>query len=216
VLAGFARQFNLSYLPSAGYSIRFDIAVALRGWFGPRRHRAERNPHAFIPPHPFDEDLTAPSSVTARYDEEALKQLNHFLRDLAQPGTDHDGSSPVLTFSGGLPRRRCQKPIQIISSYRSPPQRHASPPFVRGGALQPAYARPRDGLLHSGRSTRAVRYAGLRLQRGGVGFLPDIGIAFSSISIPGVSVTGAHDPRSAGPASSRTDARCTFPPMATR
>ena len=67
-----------------------------------------------------DEDLTVTFKRDGRYDEEALKQLNHFLRDWrSQEQTTMDRRLfdilwEVYRDVDG------KKPIQIISSYRSP------------------------------------------------------------------------------------------------
>src|ERR1700748_3813404 len=66
------------------------------------------------------EDLTVTFKREGRYDEEALKQLNHFLRDWrSQDETTMDRHLCDLL---GEPSRESdgKKPIQIIPAYRSP------------------------------------------------------------------------------------------------
>lgn len=77
-----------------------------------------------------------------------------------------------------------KQPIQIISAYRSPAhQLHAPPPLFGSGAPQPAHAGPRDGFLIPGVPLEQIRYAGLRLQRGGVGFYPTSGSPFVHLDV---------------------------------
>src|SRR5260370_22154026 len=126
-----------------------------------------------------DEDLTVTFKRDGRYDEEALKQLNHYLRDwrtqdetvmdrhlfdiLWEVYRDVDGKAP----------------IQIISSYRSPATnamlRRRSSGVARFSQHMLGHAM--DFFIPSV-SLEQIRFAGLRLQRGGVGFYPPSGSPF--------------------------------------
>src|SRR4029078_2089168 len=82
VLAGFARQFNTLSLPKAGYQIGLTSLLLLAG-AGSVHDASALNETRTLSFHhtPSDEDLTVTFKRDGRYDEEALKKLNHFLRD---------------------------------------------------------------------------------------------------------------------------------------
>jgi uncharacterized protein YcbK (DUF882 family) len=126
-----------------------------------------------------DEDLTVTFKRDGRYDEEALKQLNHYLRDWrSQEQTTMDRHLfdilwEVYRDVDG------KKPIQIISSYRSP----ATNAMLRRRSS--GVARFSQHMLGHAMDffipdvpLEQIRYAGLRLQRGGVGFYPTSGSPF--------------------------------------
>jgi uncharacterized protein YcbK (DUF882 family) len=180
VLAGFARQFNLSYLPSAGYQFGLTSLLLLAGAGSVHDATAlnETRTLSFHHTH-SDEDLTVTFKRDGRYDEEALKQLNHFLRDWrSQEQTTMDRHLfdilwEVYRDVDG------KKPIQIISSYRSP----ATNAMLRRRSS--GVARFSQHMLGHAMDffipdvpLEQVRYAGLRLQRGGVGFYPTSGSPF--------------------------------------
>ena len=126
-----------------------------------------------------DEDLTVTFKRDGRYDEEALKQLNHYLRDWrSQEQTTMDRHLfdilwEVYRDVDG------KKPIQIISSYRSP----ATNAMLRRRSS--GVARFSQHMLGHAMDffipdvpLEQIRFAGLRLQRGGVGFYPTSGSPF--------------------------------------
>ena len=126
-----------------------------------------------------DEDLTVTFKRDGRYDEEALKKLNHFLRDWrSQDSTTMDRHLfdilwEVYRDVDG------KKPIQIISAYRSP----ATNAMLRRRSS--GVARFSQHMLGHAMDfyipdvpLEQIRAAGLRLQRGGVGFYPTSGSPF--------------------------------------
>jgi uncharacterized protein YcbK (DUF882 family) len=128
-----------------------------------------------------DEDLTVTFKRNGRYDEEALKKLNHYLRDWrTQDETVMDRHLfdilwEVYRDVDG------KQPIQIVSSYRSP----ATNAMLRHRSAHSGVARYSQHMLgHAmdffipGVPLEQIRYAGLRLQRGGVGFYPTSGSPF--------------------------------------
>jgi uncharacterized protein YcbK (DUF882 family) len=126
-----------------------------------------------------DEDLTVTFKRDGRYDEEALKQLNHFLRDWrTQDQTTMDRH--LFDILWEVYRDvDAKKPIQIISSYRSP----ATNAMLRRRSS--GVARFSQHMLGHAMDffipdvpLEQIRYAGLRLQRGGVGFYPTSGSPF--------------------------------------
>ena len=126
-----------------------------------------------------DEDLTVTFKRDGRYDEEALKKINHFLRDWrSQDSTTMDRHLfdilwEVYRDVDG------KKPIQIISAYRSPATnsmlRRRSSGVARFSQHMLGHAM--DFFIPEV-SLEQIRAAGLRLQRGGVGFYPTSGSPF--------------------------------------
>jgi uncharacterized protein YcbK (DUF882 family) len=125
------------------------------------------------------EDLTVTFKRNGRYDEEALKQLNHYLRDWRnQDETVMDRHLfdilwEVYRDVDG------KQPIQIISSYRSPETnamlRRRSSGVARHSQHMLGHAMD---MFIPGVPLEQIRFAGLRLQRGGVGFYPTSGSPF--------------------------------------
>ena len=180
MLAGFARQFKPLSMPKAGYQIGLTSLLLLAGAGSVHDATAlnETRTLSFHHTH-SDEDLTITFKRDGRYDEEALKQLNHFLRDWrSQDQTTMDRHLfdilwEVYRDVDG------KKPIQIISSYRSP----ATNAMLRRRST--GVARFSQHMLGHAMDfyipdvqLEQIRYAGLRLQRGGVGFYPTSGSPF--------------------------------------
>ena len=180
MLTGFARQFNSLSLPKAGCHLGLTSLLLLTGAGSVHDATAlnETRTLSFHHTH-SDEDLTVTFKRDGRYDEEALKQLNQFLRDWrSQEQTTMDRRLfdilwEVYRDVDG------KKPIQIISSYRSPATnamlRRRSSGVARFSQHMLGHAMdfyiPEVAL-------EQVRAAGLRLQRGGVGFYPTSGSPF--------------------------------------
>jgi uncharacterized protein YcbK (DUF882 family) len=180
VLTGFARQFNSLSLPKAGYQFGLTSLLLLAGAGSVHDATAlnETRTLSFHHTH-SNEDLTVTFKRDGRYDEEALKQLNHYLRDWrSQEQTTMDRHLfdilwEVYRDVDG------KKPIQIISSYRSP----ATNAMLRRRSS--GVARFSQHMLGHAMDffipdvpLEQIRYAGLRLQRGGVGFYPTSGSPF--------------------------------------
>ena len=180
MLAGFARQFNPLSLPKAGYQIGLTSLLLLAGAGSVHDATAlnETRTLSFHHTH-SDEDLTVTFKRDGRYDEEALKQLNHFLRDWrSQDQTTMDRH--LFDILWEVYRDvDARKPVQIISSYRSP----ATNAMLRRRSA--GVARFSQHMLGHAMdfyipdvALEQVRAAGLRLQRGGVGFYPTSGSPF--------------------------------------
>ena len=180
MLAVLARQFNPLSLPKAGYRIGLTSLLLLAGAGSVHDATAlnETRTLSFHHTH-SDEDLTVTFKRDGRYDEEALKQLNHYLRDWrSQEQTTMDRHLfdilwEVYRDVDG------KKPIQIISSYRSP----ATNAMLRRRSS--GVARFSQHMLGHAMDfyipdvpLEQIRFAGLRLQRGGVGFYPTSGSPF--------------------------------------
>lgn len=126
-----------------------------------------------------DEDLTVTFKRNGRYDEDALKEINHFLRDWrSQDQTTMDRH--LFDILWEVYREVDGKqPIQIISAYRSPATnsmlRRRSSGVARFSQHMLGHAMD---FFIPGVPLEQIRFAGLRLQRGGVGFYPTSGSPF--------------------------------------
>jgi len=127
------------------------------------------------------EDLTITFKREGRYDDDALKQLNHYLRDWrTQDETVMDRR--LFDILWEVYRDvDAKQPIQIVSSYRSP----GTNAMLRHRSAHSGVARHSQHMLgHAmdfyipGVPLEQIRFAGLRLQRGGVGFYPTSGSPF--------------------------------------
>src|SRR5262245_10500341 len=126
-----------------------------------------------------DESITITYKRSGRYDEEALKKIDWFLRDWRrQESTRMDPHLLDIVWEV-VTELRAQKPIEIICGYRA-------------SATNEMLRRRSSGVAKGSQHTRGkaldfyipdvpleqLRYAGLRLQRGGVGFYPSSGSPF--------------------------------------
>lgn len=131
-----------------------------------------------------DESLTVVFKRNGRYDEGALKKLNHFLRDWrSQDSTTMDRRLfdilwEVYRDVDG------KQPIKIISAYRSPATnamlRRRSSGVARFSQHMQGHA---IDFFIPGVPLEQIRFAGLRLQRGGVGFYPTSGSPFVHLDV---------------------------------
>ncbi|MDB5565936.1 MAG: hypothetical protein JWP84_2502 [Tardiphaga sp.] len=179
MLAGFARRFKT--LPSrAGFHAGVTSLLLMAGAgtvhdataLGDSRTLSFHHTHS-------GEDLTVTFKRNGRYDDEAMKQINHFLRDWRsqdQATMDRrlfDILWEVYRDVDG------KQPIQIISAYRSPATnamlRRRSSGVAR--ASQHVLGHAMDFFIPAV-PLEQIRFAGLRLQRGGVGFYPTSGSPF--------------------------------------
>jgi uncharacterized protein YcbK (DUF882 family) len=184
VLTGIARQFAVLSLSHAGVKAGSRIglaAVLLFAAAGSVHDAAALNETKTLSFHHTHsgEDLTVTFKRDGRYDEAALKQINHFLRDWrSQDETVMDRHLfdilwEVYRDVDG------KQPIQIISAYRSP----ATNSMLRRRSS--GVARFSQHMLGHAMDfyipnvpLEQIRFAGLRLQRGGVGFYPTSGSPF--------------------------------------
>jgi uncharacterized protein YcbK (DUF882 family) len=180
VLVGFARGFRSLPLSRAGYQAGLASFLLLAGAGSVHDATAlgETRTLSFHHTH-SDEDLTVTFKRNGRYDEDGLKQLNHFLRDWrSQDQTTMDRYLfdilwEVYRDVDG------KQPIQIISAYRSPATnsmlRRRSSGVARFSQHMLGHAMD---FFIPGIPLEQIRFAGLRLQRGGVGFYPTSGSPF--------------------------------------
>jgi uncharacterized protein YcbK (DUF882 family) len=180
VLVGFARGFKSLPLSRAGYQAGLASLLLLAGAGSVHDATAlgETRTLSFHHTH-SDEDLTVTFKRNGRYDEDGLKQINHFLRDWrSQDQTTMDRHLfdilwEVYRDVDG------KQPIQIISAYRSPATnamlRRRSSGVARFSQHMLGHAMD---FFIPGIPLEQIRFAGLRLQRGGVGFYPTSGSPF--------------------------------------
>ncbi|WP_407148828.1 DUF882 domain-containing protein [Bradyrhizobium sp. ORS 86] len=180
MLAVFARRFIPLSLPKAGYQVGLTSLLLLAGAGSVHDATALNETRTLSFHHTHSgEDLTVTFKRNGRYDEAALKQLNHYLRDWRnQDETVMDRHLfdilwEVYRDVDG------KQPIQIISAYRSPATnamlRRRSSGVARHSQHMLGHAMD---FYIPGVPLEQIRYAGLRLQRGGVGFYPTSGSPF--------------------------------------
>ncbi|MGH6743136.1 MAG: DUF882 domain-containing protein, partial [Bradyrhizobium sp.] len=184
MLTGFARQLNSLLLTKAGYraGYRFGLAsLLLLAGAGTVHDAAALNETRTLSFHHThsNEDLTITFKRDGRYDEEALKQLNHYLRDWRTQGQTVMDRHLFDILWEVYRDVDAKKPIQIISAYRAP----ATNAMLRRRSS--GVARFSQHMLGHAMDffipdvpLEQIRYAGLRLQRGGVGFYPTSGSPF--------------------------------------
>lgn len=125
------------------------------------------------------EELTVTFKRNGRYDEEALKKINHLLRDWrSQDSTTMDRRLFDIVWEV-YRDVDAKQPIHIISAYRSPKTnamlRRRSSGVARHSQHMSGHAMD---FFIPGVALADIRAAGLRQQRGGVGFYPTSGSPF--------------------------------------
>jgi uncharacterized protein YcbK (DUF882 family) len=182
VLTGFARQSSLLSWAKAGCQLGLTSALLLAGMGTVRDATALNETRTLSFHHTHSgEDLTVTFKRDGRFDDDALKQLNHFLRDWRTQ--DQTTMDPHLFDIIWEVYRDVdgKKPIQIISAYRSP----ETNAMLRHRSAHSGVARFSQHMLGHAMDfyipdvpLEQIRFAGLRLQRGGVGFYPTSGSPF--------------------------------------
>jgi uncharacterized protein YcbK (DUF882 family) len=125
------------------------------------------------------EDITITYKHNGRYDDAALQKLNHFLRDWRkEEATKMDPHLLDLIWEV-YQEVGAKEPIQIVCGYRSPATNSMLRRRSRGVAKfsQHTLGKAIDFYI-PGVQLEQLRYAGLRMQRGGVGFYPTSGSPF--------------------------------------
>jgi uncharacterized protein YcbK (DUF882 family) len=133
------------------------------------------------------DDITVTFKRNGRYEADGLKKLNHFLRDWR---TDDQTEMDPQLFDAVWEVSRefgSDKVIHIISSYRSPNTNamlHRRSSGVARNSLH-MQGKAMDFFI-PGVALDQIRAAGLRLQRGGVGFYPTSGSPFVHMDVGNV------------------------------
>jgi uncharacterized protein YcbK (DUF882 family) len=126
-----------------------------------------------------DENITITYKRNGHYDEEALKKLDWFLRDWRRQESTHMDPKLFDIIWEVMRDVHAQKPIEVVCGYRAPEtnemlRKHSS--GVAKGSLH-THGQAMDFYIPDV-PLKELRYAGLRLQRGGVGFYPTSGSPF--------------------------------------
>jgi uncharacterized protein YcbK (DUF882 family) len=127
------------------------------------------------------EDISITYKRDGRYDDAALEKLNWFLRDWRKEQQTRMDPRLLDVIWEVYREVAGQEPIQVVCGYRSPETnamlRHRSRHSGVAQFSQHTLGRAMDFYI-PGVQLEQIRYAGLRLQRGGVGFYPTSGSPF--------------------------------------
>src|SRR6266446_4608018 len=134
-----------------------------------------------------DEDITITYKRDGRYDEEALKRVDRFLRDWRKDEDIHmdprlfDVIWEVSREVGG------DRAVHVVCGYRSPSTNAMLRRRSSGVAQfsQHTLGKAMDFFI-PGAELEELREAGLRLQRGGVGYYPSSGSPFVHLDVGSV------------------------------
>jgi uncharacterized protein YcbK (DUF882 family) len=125
------------------------------------------------------EDITITYKQNGKFDEAALKKLNWFLRDWRRnEATTMDPRLIDIVWEVWR-EMGAEKPVEVIGGYRAPATNNMLRRRSKGVARnsQHTVGHAMDFYI-PGASLEQMRYAGLRLQRGGVGYYPSSGSPF--------------------------------------
>ncbi|MCG6204937.1 DUF882 domain-containing protein [Rhodopseudomonas sp. HC1] len=180
MLAGLTRRLKSLSLPKFGTGAVLTSALLLAGAGSVQDASAVGDTRTLSFHHTHSrEDLTVTFKRNGRYDEEALKKLNYFLRDWRsqdQITMDRTLFDIIWEVYRDVDAKQ---PIQIISAYRSPGTnamlRRRSSGVARHSQHTMGHAMD---FFIPGVALEKIRFAGLRMQRGGVGFYPTSGSPF--------------------------------------
>jgi len=125
------------------------------------------------------EDIAITYKLNGRYDDAALQKLNHFLRDWRKEESTKMDPHLLDLIWEVYQEVGAKEPIQIVCGYRSPATNAMLRRRSNGVARfsQHTLGRAIDFYI-PGVPLEQLRYAGLRMQRGGVGFYPTSGSPF--------------------------------------
>jgi uncharacterized protein YcbK (DUF882 family) len=133
------------------------------------------------------EDLTITYKRDGRYDDEALKKVDHLLRDWRKNEEIHMDPRLLDVVWEVYRDVDAKGPIQVVCGYRSPATNAMLRSRSRGVAeySQHMLGHAMDFFI-PGVPLEKQREAGLRLQRGGVGYYPTSGSPFVHMDVGGV------------------------------
>jgi uncharacterized protein YcbK (DUF882 family) len=123
-----------------------------------------------------NEDLTITYKVNGRYDEAALNKINHLLRDWRQEQPIRMDPHVIDLLWEVHRELGAKEPIWIVCGYRSPTTNSALRKRSSGVAKFSQHMQGKAIDFHiPGVPLEELRAAGLRAQRGGVGYYPSSG-----------------------------------------
>lgn len=134
-----------------------------------------------------DEDLTVTFKRNGRYDDEALKKINHIMRDWRR--NEEVAMDPRLIDLVWEVRRDVgakDTAIQVVCGYRAPGTNEMLRKRSRNSGVARASQHTQGKAMDfyiPGAPLDELRAAGLRLQRGGVGFYPTSGSPFVHLDV---------------------------------
>jgi len=133
------------------------------------------------------EELTVTYKRDGRYVPEAMKQVNHILRDWRRDEATTMDPRLIDTVWEVHRELNAKAPIWIISGYRSPNTNNMLRKRSSGVAenSQHTHGRAMDFFI-PGVPLADIRAMGLRMQRGGVGFYPTSGSPFVHLDVGSV------------------------------
>jgi uncharacterized protein YcbK (DUF882 family) len=125
------------------------------------------------------EDTTITYKVNGRYDQAALQKVNHALRDW-RTGQPTNMDPHLIDALWEVYRETgAQEPIHVIGGYRSPATNSMLRKRSSGVARHSQHMNGKAiDFYIPGVELASIRDAGLRVQRGGVGFYPSSGAPF--------------------------------------
>jgi uncharacterized protein YcbK (DUF882 family) len=141
---------------------------------------------SFIHTH-RDDSITVTFKRNGRYDEDGLKKLNYFLRDWRNDQQTQMAAQLFDVLWEVSQDVDAKQPIHIVSSYRSPVTNAMLHRRSRGVAQfsQHMLGKAIDFFIPVV-ALEELRFAALRLQRGGVGFYPTSGSPFVHVDVGSV------------------------------
>jgi uncharacterized protein YcbK (DUF882 family) len=134
-----------------------------------------------------DENITITYKRDGRFDDDALKKLDHFLRDWRKNESTHMDPRLYDVIWEVAREFGKDKVIQVVCGYRSPATNAMLRRRSSGVAQfsQHTLGKAMDFYIQ-GASLEEIREAGLRLQRGGVGYYPTSGSPFVHLDVGSV------------------------------
>lgn len=133
------------------------------------------------------EDLTVTFKRNGRYDQDALKKINHMMRDWRRDEETKMDPHLIDTVWEVYREVGGKEAISIICGYRAPQTNSMLRRRSSGVAQfsQHTQGKALDFMI-PGVPLEELRHAGLRLQRGGVGFYPSSGSPFVHVDVGSV------------------------------
>jgi uncharacterized protein YcbK (DUF882 family) len=174
--------------PRSGFSLGLAAATLIIGCDGLQNAVAEGDTRTISLHHVHTgEDLTITYKRNGRYDDEALKKINHILRDWRR--NEEIAQDPRLIDLVWEVQREvgAKQPIHIICGYRAP-QTNAMLRRKSDGVAQfsqHTLGKAMDFFI-PGVPLEELRNMGLRAQRGGIGFYPTSGSPFVHLDVGSV------------------------------
>jgi uncharacterized protein YcbK (DUF882 family) len=175
-------------LPRAVRSVGFAVCALLVGSQGLQNAIAEGDTRTITFHHLHTgENLTITYKRDGRFDDDALKKINHEMRDWRRDEEVRIDPRVIDTIWEVNREVGGREPIQIVCGYRAPATNQMLRRRSRGVAQfsQHTLGKAVDFYI-PGVPLEQLRAAGLRLQRGGVGFYPTSGSPFVHLDVGSV------------------------------